>query len=234
MITAFTVKNFKAIGEEPVRIELKPITLLFGANSAGKSSIIHALHYAYEVFNFQNLNAERSVLAGNNLDIGGFQRFVHKNDLNRSILIRFDFKSDYDIRDMPESIFIHSDKFRLDFSGTSFNLVGVTDCYVEVIISWSKVRNRPYVERYETGFNGERAAIINFDINKEESVLQYVNIDHPLFRDVWINNGVSIGSLIENFIDLSFYKINSDASQESIELNKFIKQERNKITNDQT
>jgi len=33
MITAFTVKNFKAIGDDPVRIELKPITLLFGANS---------------------------------------------------------------------------------------------------------------------------------------------------------------------------------------------------------
>lgn len=72
MITAFTVRNFKAIGDEPVRIELKPITLLFGANSAGKSSIIHALHYAYEIFNFQNLNAEKSTLAGNNLDLGGF------------------------------------------------------------------------------------------------------------------------------------------------------------------
>lgn len=58
MIISFTVKNFKAIGEEPVQIELKPITLLFGANSAGKSSIFHALNYAYSVFHDYSLNAE--------------------------------------------------------------------------------------------------------------------------------------------------------------------------------
>ena len=234
MITAFTVRNFKAIGEEPVRIELKPITLLFGANSVGKSSIIHALHYAYEIFNFQNLNAEKSTLASNNLDLGGFQRFVHHNDLNRNIVIRFDFESDYEnIRDIPTSLFIDSDRFKLDFSGTSFKLVGVTNCYVEVSISWSQMRNRPYIKSYETGLNGERTATINFDIDKEEAVLQYLNIDHPLFRDVWIDNGVSIGSLIENFIDPSFYKISSDANQESIRLNEFIRQEKSKINNGQ-
>ena len=87
MITAFTVKNFKAIGEEPVRIELKPITLLFGANSAGKSSILHALYYAYEVFNNHNINVEKILLGENNiLDLGGFKRFVHSDGRdNRSL-----------------------------------------------------------------------------------------------------------------------------------------------------
>jgi predicted ATPase len=33
-ITAITIENFKGISE-PVRVELKPITLLFGANSVG-------------------------------------------------------------------------------------------------------------------------------------------------------------------------------------------------------
>ena len=47
-ITAITIENFKGI-KEPVRVELKPITLLFGPNSAGKSTIIHALHYAHEL-----------------------------------------------------------------------------------------------------------------------------------------------------------------------------------------
>ena len=63
MITAFSIKNFKAIGNDPVRIELKPITLLFGANSAGKSSIIHGLHYAYEVFNKKILMPIKLLLA---------------------------------------------------------------------------------------------------------------------------------------------------------------------------
>lgn len=36
MITAIEIENFKGFGERQ-RIELAPITLLFGANSAGKS-----------------------------------------------------------------------------------------------------------------------------------------------------------------------------------------------------
>ena len=80
MITAFTVQNFKAIGEEPVRIELKPITLLFGANSAGKSSILHALNYAYSVFVDHNLNAEYNIHSDSSFNLGGFKRFVHRSD----------------------------------------------------------------------------------------------------------------------------------------------------------
>ena len=42
LIRAVEIENFKGIGR-PVRIELRPITLLFGRNSAGKSTVLHAL-----------------------------------------------------------------------------------------------------------------------------------------------------------------------------------------------
>ncbi len=38
-ITAITIQNFKGI-KGPARIELKPITLLFGPNSSGKSTVV--------------------------------------------------------------------------------------------------------------------------------------------------------------------------------------------------
>ena len=43
-LTAIELENFKGIGPRQ-RVELKPITLLFGPNSAGKSTILQALHY---------------------------------------------------------------------------------------------------------------------------------------------------------------------------------------------
>lgn len=39
-LTALTIKNFKGIDERGVRIEFAPITLLFGPNNAGKSTVI--------------------------------------------------------------------------------------------------------------------------------------------------------------------------------------------------
>src|SRR5688572_8927021 len=91
MITAITIENFKGIRER-VRLELKPITLLFGPNSGGKSSIIQAIHYAREVLERHNLDADRTLAGGEAIDLGGFSSFVHNRDLNREIKLRFDMR----------------------------------------------------------------------------------------------------------------------------------------------
>jgi AAA15 family ATPase/GTPase len=70
MITGITIENFKGIREE-VKLDFRPITLLFGANSAGKSTVLHALHYAREVFERRNVNADRTVSGGKYVDLGG-------------------------------------------------------------------------------------------------------------------------------------------------------------------
>ena len=49
MLTAIEIENFKSIGDRQ-RIELAPITLLFGPNSAGKSSIFDAIHFMRNQF----------------------------------------------------------------------------------------------------------------------------------------------------------------------------------------
>src|SRR6266851_3576614 len=90
MITAIEIENFKGIRDR-VRIDLKPITLLFGPNSAGKSTILHALHYAREVLERHNLDADKTQLGGEWIDLGGFRSLVHSHDLNRVITIGIEF-----------------------------------------------------------------------------------------------------------------------------------------------
>ena len=63
LISSITIENFKGINE-PVRIDFKPITLLFGPNSAGKSTIVQALHYALEIFGRNNLDPDRTSIVG--------------------------------------------------------------------------------------------------------------------------------------------------------------------------
>ena len=47
-ITSITIENFKGIGDA-VTIPIRPITLLFGKNSAGKSTVLQALRYLREI-----------------------------------------------------------------------------------------------------------------------------------------------------------------------------------------
>lgn len=83
-IKAITIENFKSISE-PVRIEFKPLTLLFGPNSAGKSTIIQALHYIREVLEFRRLDVDKTISGGDFIDLGGFDSFVHGHDRNKKV-----------------------------------------------------------------------------------------------------------------------------------------------------
>jgi hypothetical protein len=88
-ITRITIENFKGISAS-VTIPLRPITLLFGANSAGKSTILQALHYTRELLERNNANADTTLLGGEAIELGGFRNIVHKHDFTRPIRIRLD------------------------------------------------------------------------------------------------------------------------------------------------
>ena len=62
MITKITLENFKSI-KDRVEIDIKPITLLFGPNSAGKSTVVQALHYLKEVLRY-NLDPGKTSIGG--------------------------------------------------------------------------------------------------------------------------------------------------------------------------
>ena len=89
IIRAITIENFKSI-KTPVRIELRPITLLYGPNSVGKSSIIQALHYAREIMIHLYPSSDLPESGGGILRLGGFQNLVHNHDLNNAIRFRFE------------------------------------------------------------------------------------------------------------------------------------------------
>jgi len=73
-LTKIDIENFKGIGEKQ-SIELAPITLLFGPNSAGKSTILQALHYLREILERQNADPDQTI-AGGLIDPNGKATFV--------------------------------------------------------------------------------------------------------------------------------------------------------------
>ena len=58
-ITSITIENFKGIGDA-VTIPIRPITLLFGKNSSGKSTVLQALRYLREICDGLNQKLEAS------------------------------------------------------------------------------------------------------------------------------------------------------------------------------
>jgi AAA15 family ATPase/GTPase len=72
--------NFKAFGEKMQTFSKKPITLIYGPNSVGKSSFIHAMAYKEEMLKKKNFSPIK-IEAGDSIDLDGFSSFIHQKKL---------------------------------------------------------------------------------------------------------------------------------------------------------
>lgn len=88
-LTALRLANFKAFGAMQ-RIPLRPITLVFGANSAGKSSLIHALALAHHAVETGEFDTQRTQIGGEAIDLGGFRQYVHRRERDRQVELAFE------------------------------------------------------------------------------------------------------------------------------------------------
>ena len=159
VIKSLSLKNFKGFSDE-VRIELRPITLLFGANSAGKSSVLHALQYVREILDRNNTNADLTAQGGEAIDLGGFMNLVHGRSADRQIEIEVEMAlGDSSI---PELVPDASDDWQTSEAGawSFYNALHeirnrVQRVSVRLSIGWNSLREEPVVVGYEIGTNGE-------------------------------------------------------------------------------
>ncbi len=90
LLHALRVGNFKAFADTQ-RIPLKPITLIFGPNSAGKSSFIHSLALAHEAQfgrekrSLSRLDVHHTDVGGSAIDLGGFRQYVHRGQMHKRV-----------------------------------------------------------------------------------------------------------------------------------------------------
>ena len=84
------IGNFKPFGPSQA-MALRPLTLILGENSAGKSSIIQSLLYAKNAFQTNSLDATETDPIAGGVDLGGFGQIVHRGESNRDISLGYSF-----------------------------------------------------------------------------------------------------------------------------------------------
>ena len=89
ILDAIRLANFKAFSTSQ-RVPLRPITLVFGANSAGKSSILHALALTHHAIAEGDLDMQLPRIGGESIDLGGFRQYVHRRDRERQVELAFE------------------------------------------------------------------------------------------------------------------------------------------------
>ena len=120
MDTKFTIKNFRVFDENGVTLDLKPLTILTGCNSSGKSSIVKAA-FLLNSFMKQINNAiekgEKIELSKYKLDftsypnnlLGRFDRTIHDESVSSQIIIGYSVYSCMLSKDVEVELVFASD-----------------------------------------------------------------------------------------------------------------------------
>ena len=92
MLREYRLTNFKAFGET-VTIPIRPLTLIFGANSSGKSSIFQSMLLLKQTLE-EAKNPNTALLPrGSLVDLGTYRDFVHRHETRRD----FEFGARFDL-----------------------------------------------------------------------------------------------------------------------------------------
>ena len=92
MLREYRLTNFKAFGET-VTIPIRPLTLIFGANSSGKSSIFQSMLLLKQTLEEAKNPETALLLKGSLVDLGRYRDFVHRHETERN----FEFGARFDL-----------------------------------------------------------------------------------------------------------------------------------------
>ena len=127
-ITALEIEGFHAI-REPIRIELRPITLLYGANGSGKSTVIQALAYARQLL---------VLLAGDPVD-----PIRQRHDPSEFLDLAHNHLSDPRVR------------VKLDINLHGKPIPNVRTASLEMVGGWSKTRSKVVLKEFKLRVGNE-------------------------------------------------------------------------------
>ncbi|MVO18586.1 AAA family ATPase [Parasedimentitalea huanghaiensis] len=230
-LSRIEIENFKGIAAKQV-IDLAPITLLFGANSAGKSTILQALHYLREVLSRANPDPDQT-LAGGLIDLGGFANLIHANDLNRTMTIKIvidgvdGFGADHlplnaggsltapEFEQLPIRYLLGENTDLKDYAV-------VQSVGVSVSVAWSELNAQPYVSSITVQLDNKDVATISSPPQSGRAILSDINFEHDLFHRIVDqiepdepDEGLSKHPLADEVAELSREMADSDAVPES-------------------
>jgi hypothetical protein len=161
-LKALTIKNFKGIDEHGVRIEFAPITLLFGPNNAGKSTVIQALLLAQRIL--ADPCGDFDAIEYGGYSLGTFKDYVHKHKVEKPVCICLSIEyPDFILGDhkryfpaQPQERLINAQD---EEAFKYYNAVKHID--IEFIIRYS--RGKAVLDKYIVCMNGKKFADLNFD-----------------------------------------------------------------------
>jgi predicted ATPase len=221
-LTKLTLTNFRSFNK-PQEIEFAPLTLLFGPNSVGKSTVIMALFYLQQIIDKGQANPTR-IEALKSKQLGGFLSLVHGKDLSKDITIKIELDKLGTIgksyltesTELAEAI---KDDDDISLNDQVFLMPSVVEnsnkLELEFTISWSVKLNSAKVKFFRVWSDDVFLAELSSDLNQDSASISRLNFKHPVLRPEnqteWLN-----------FVESSDYPVSADSLEPEFDEQNFV------------
>lgn len=174
-ITEIALTNFRSF-QSTQSIAFAPVTLLFGPNSVGKSSVLMALFYIQQLLEKGQCDPQRIDALGEK-HIGGFKSLVNGRDLTKRIVIKLTLDKSGSIgASYNQIVELVADDFGLPVDSPTAD---ANHMAVEFHIAWSKAENMAYVACYKVWLDDCLIAELASDAGLKQPVITWLNYRHP-------------------------------------------------------
>lgn len=182
MISKLSLGNFKAIGETQ-EIPIKPITLLFGPNSAGKSSVLHGLMLVRGAIASRGYNCGQFGLDDDVIDLGGYPQYVFRRDpaniVEWSVVLEVSKLSRL-VNELDSEVNIILKRALPFYDGVSKIKIGIDVGTIKEEIAFFELA-AVCVLKYRIEFDGETALTFSHRSTKAMR-LDALNYEHPAIK----------------------------------------------------
>ena len=174
-ITEITLTNFRSF-QATQSIALAPVTLLFGPNSVGKSSVLMALFYIQQMLEKGQCDPQRIDALGEK-HVGGFKRLVNGRDITKRMVIKLTLDKSGSIgSNYNQVVDLVGDDFALPVDSPTADADRLA---VEFHIAWSKAKDTAYVACYKIWLNDSLIAELVSDTGLKQPVITWLNYRYP-------------------------------------------------------
>ncbi|MEZ8302921.1 DUF3696 domain-containing protein [Vibrio splendidus] len=191
-ITKLSLTNFRSF-QQTQTIEFAPVTLLFGPNSVGKSSVLMALFYLQHVINEGQCDPQRIEALGNKY-VGGFKNLINGKDLSKTMVIKVEYQkpknqAGYSFDDSTwfiEGLLQKAAQLGESVSEPLLNMSSPSEwadkVAIEFEIKWSHAEKTAFVCRQSVWLDNEFILEVKNTKPNDNAEVNRVNYLHPLFK----------------------------------------------------
>lgn len=157
-IKSINIAGFKGVRDKAT-LPVAPITLFFGANSTGKSTVLQSILYLYEALVNRNCDPEYSTILGEKFYLGGFSNLVHGKDKKNTILIGASIDISEDIGTLEDYLSDTEEWLVENYLDETPTIEPRTYSF-EFEIAWDSYEKKAFIRKFSSILDNEYRCII--------------------------------------------------------------------------